>query len=248
MKIVACIIAIISGIAGLFAGVIQSKLNIAVKPMDSPIRLLVNANECIFYLSWALIVLGGISLKFPKTSGVFLIFTSSIMLVLGNVISAPFAYIAGGLDLFAWSSYNKYNSKNSVITYSLLALFGFLFIVGSGKIAAYLWNKPHEKVEDAKSLNITAAALAKEYGADEKAADTKYLNKAIDVSGTISEVDKNQDGGIMIVLQTDDPMAGVQCALRDKGAHPVKGQNIEIKGFCSGNGITGVSLTDCVIK
>ena len=61
-------------------------------------------------------------------------------------------------------------------------------------------------------------------------------------------MDKNQDGGIMIVLQAGDPPAGVQCALRDKGANPVIGQNIEIKGFCSGNGITGVSLTDCVIK
>jgi hypothetical protein len=117
--------------------------------------------------------------------------------------------------------------------------------VGTG---IYLWNKPHKKVEDAKSLSITAAVLAKEYVANEKDADARYLNKAIAVSGAISEVDKNQDGGIMIVLQTDDPTACVQCALRDKGANPVKGQNIEIKGFCSGNGITGVSLTDCVIQ
>ncbi len=128
----------------------------------------------------------------------------------------------------------------------LIIIFVLLLIgVGTG---IYLWNKPHKKVENAKSITITAATLAKEYSANEKEADAKYLNKAIDVSGTISEIDKNQDGGIMIVLQTDDPTAGIQCALRDKGANPVKGQNIEIKGFCSGNGITGVSLTDCVIK
>ncbi len=122
-----------------------------------------------------------------------------------------------------------------------------LILIGVGT-GFYLWNKPHKKVENAKSIAITAATLAKDYSTNEKDADTKYLNKAIDVSGTISEVDKNQDGGVMIVLQTDDPAAGVQCALRDKGANPVKGQTIEIKGFCSGNGITGVSLTDCVIK
>ena len=103
-------------------------------------------------------------------------------------------------------------------------------------------------MESAKSISITATNLAKEYSTNEKDADAKYLNKAIDVSGTISEVDKNQDGGVMIVLQTGDPTAGIQCSLREKGADPVKGQNIEIKGFCSGNGITGVSLTDCVIK
>ena len=131
--------------------------------------------------------------------------------------------------------------RKILITIFILILIG----VGTG---FYLWNKPHQKVESAKSISITATNLAKEYSTNEKDADAKYLNKAIDVSGTISEVDKNQDGGVMIVLQTGDPTAGIQCSLREKGADPVKGQNIEIKGFCSGNGITGVSLTDCVIK
>jgi len=52
----------------------------------------------------------------------------------------------------------------------------------------------------------------------------------------------------MIVLQTEDPGTGIQCSLRDKGVTVSKGRNITIKGFCSGNGITGVSLTGCVIK
>lgn len=112
----------------------------------------------------------------------------------------------------------------------------------------YLWNKPHQKVEDAKGIVIDAKALAKEYVADEKAADAKYLNKAIEVSGTIAELEKNQDGGLMVILQTDDAAAGVQCAMRDKGLELAKGSQVVIKGFCSGNGITGVSLTDCVKK
>ena len=98
-----------------------------------------------------------------------------------------------------------------------------------------------------QSISIDAHALAKEYNANEKAADAKYLNKVIEVSGTITEIDNNQDGGIMVILQTDDPAAGVQCAMRDKGLKISKG-HITIKGFCSGNGITGVSLTDCVKK
>ena len=247
MKIVACIIAIISGVLGLFAGAIQSKLNIAVTPLDNPIKLLVNSGAFLFYLSCTLIVLGVVSLKYPKTAGLLLILTSSVMLILGNIVSAPFAYIAGGVDLFAPSAEKRYNTKKSVIIYVVISLLGFLFIIGSGKIAAYLWNKPHEKVEDAKGVVITAVALSKEYNANEKKADAKYLNKAIEVSGTISEVDKNQDGGVMLILQTDDAMTGVQCAMRDKKTVATKGQNISIKGFCSGNGITGVSLTDCVI-
>ena len=112
----------------------------------------------------------------------------------------------------------------------------------------YLWNKPHKKVEDATGITITATGLSKEYNTDEKAADARYLNKAIEVSGTIGEVDKNQDGGIMVILESGDPATGIQCAMRDKGVSVSKDQNVTIKGFCSGNGITGVSLTDCVLK
>jgi len=126
----------------------------------------------------------------------------------------------------------------------ILTIVAVLIGVGTG---IYLWHMPPKKVENSIGIDISAVALAKEYTTDEKRADGKYLNKAIKVSGTISEIEKNQEGGLMIILQTDDPMAGVQCTLRDKGATPAKGQNIVVKGFCSGNGITGVSLTDCII-
>lgn len=131
--------------------------------------------------------------------------------------------------------------KKIMIAVVLLILIG----VGTG---FYMWNKPHKKVEDTKGISITAAALSKEYNADEKASDAKYLNKAIEVTGTVGEIDKNQDGGTMAILQTEDPAAGIQCTMRDKSVVITKGQVVTIKGFCSGNGITGVSLTDCVLK
>lgn len=132
--------------------------------------------------------------------------------------------------------------KKTIRIILVLALIG----VCTAIYVLYELNKPHPSAKN--GIPLTAVNLAKEYSVNEKAADAKYLNKAIEVSGIISEVDKNQDGGIMIVLQTDDPAAGIQCALHHKGANPVKGQNVVITGFCSGNGITGVSLTDCVIK
>jgi hypothetical protein len=129
--------------------------------------------------------------------------------------------------------------KRIVIALSVILIFGIVMVF-------YLWNLPHKKVENSVGINVTAVALAKEYAANEQQANAKYLNKAIAVSGVISEIDKNQDGGLMVILQSDDPMTGVQCSMRDKGVSVTKGQNITIKGFCSGNGITGVSLTDCV--
>ena len=99
--------------------------------------------------------------------------------------------------------------KNILIAIGVLVLIGIC-------TGIYMWNKPHKKVEDAKGISITAEALSQEYNKNEKAADVKYLNKAIEVSGTISEIDKNQDGGLMVILKTENPMAGVQCTMRDK--------------------------------
>lgn len=130
--------------------------------------------------------------------------------------------------------------KKIVITILVLGLIG-------GAVGAMMWFKPHPKAEDAKGIAFTATALAKEYNTDEKMADAKYLNKVIEVTGTVSESEKNQDGGLMVILQTEDPTAGVQCTMREKNITVTKGQTVTLKGFCSGNGITGVSLTDCVI-
>lgn len=128
----------------------------------------------------------------------------------------------------------------------ILALLA-LGLIGAG-VGTYMWFKPHQKVEDAKSIVVTAVAITKEYAANEKNADSLYLNKAIEVTGTVAELEKNQDGGMMLILGTDDPMMGVQCTMREKNTTASKGQQVTIKGFCSGNGITGITLTDCIIK
>ena len=120
-------------------------------------------------------------------------------------------------------------------------------VVAVAVTIAVIWHRPHTKVEDVTGVTVTADLLAAAYGGNEQAANTKYLNKAIEVSGTVSEIDKNQDGGSMVVLGTGDPMTGVQCTLRDKGAPPEKGKNVILKGFCTGANLTGVTLTDCII-
>ncbi len=129
----------------------------------------------------------------------------------------------------------------------ILGIIVILALIG-GAVGWYEYNKVAAKAEDVKGISIAADKLSKEYVTNEKAADSLYLNKVIEVSGTINEIDTNQDGNLMIVLQTGDPMAGVQCTMRDKGTVAAKGANITIKGYCSGNGITGVSLTQCAIK
>jgi len=126
----------------------------------------------------------------------------------------------------------------------MIALSLGLIGVGTG---IYLFNKKPETVDDKKGINIAAADLAKAYSANERAADSLYLNQVIEVSGTVGSTETNQDGGLMVILTTGDPDADIQCTLRDKGVQVAKGQQVTLKGFCSGSGITGVSLTDCIV-
>ena len=120
---------------------------------------------------------------------------------------------------------------------------------GIGGFMGYRWyHKPAKNAATEKvDITISATDLAKAFVTDEKAANGKYLDKNIQVSGTVAETDKNQDGGLMVVLETGDPMNEVQCTMQDKNATATKGQTLTIKGFCSGNNM-GVALRDCVIK
>lgn len=61
----------------------------------------------LFFLSWIIIILGGLSLKFPQVSGLGLIIVSITAFHLGNVFSAPFAFLAGIFDLFSQSANNN---------------------------------------------------------------------------------------------------------------------------------------------
>ena len=129
-----------------------------------------------------------------------------------------------------------------------IAVVVVLFALVMSGVAYYMWNKPHPAIcNEAIVVSIISDSLSVAYNRDEKGCDAKYLNKRIDVSGTISEIDKNQDGGVMLILQTSDPNSGVQCSMGKTTSEFKKGQMVTISGYCSGNSITGVSLSRCDI-
>jgi predicted RNA-binding protein with PUA domain len=124
-----------------------------------------------------------------------------------------------------------------------------LIVVSIGAISGYrMWNKEPDKVEDIEGVPVAASDFIKEFSADETKAHQKYLNKAVEVTGIVSGMEQNQDGGNMLIIQGDDPMMSVQCAMRDAGVKVENGKTVTIKGFYSASSMLGISLTDCVIK
>lgn len=128
-----------------------------------------------------------------------------------------------------------------------------LAVVLSGIIIAfavgyYMWNKPHEKVEDQQGVVLTVDEIANAFNNNQDAANANYLDKAIQVSGIVAETEENQDGGLLVVLHGANPELTVQCTFREKNHTIAVGDNITVKGFCTGQTIFGdVSLRDAIV-
>lgn len=110
---------------------------------------------------------------------------------------------------------------------------------------AFVWNKPHETVDNKKGTAVTAEMLANAFIQNEQQANATYLNQVLEVTGTAEEVSTNQDGKTVILLKADDPLSGVQCTMSES-QNVKQGDQLTIKGFCNGY-TTVVLLSDCVM-
>ncbi len=131
-------------------------------------------------------------------------------------------------------------------------LWGLLVIILLIGIAGfYMFNMSGDSVakKDADHT-LTAAALYAEYAANEKASNTKYIGKTIEVAGTIGELSKDQQGATVIMFIEPGEFEGVMCTL-DKGqsTEALKiGSDIKVKGQCTGKlDMTGVVLNKGVL-
>lgn len=110
--------------------------------------------------------------------------------------------------------------------------------------AWYVFLKPGRNIQQEKTISIAASGIYQAYVDDEKKANALYLDKALSVSGKISEIKTNQQGQQVIVLETNDPIFGVVCTM-SKPIDALAGQEVNIKGFCTGY-TTDVVLRDCI--
>lgn len=96
---------------------------------------------------------------------------------------------------------------------------------------------------------ISAVELFKEYSDDQAAADRKYKNKTITVSGKVRLANSSS---VVLNSGAQSDILGVQCILADKAskdraADLKQGQNATVEGRCMGR-LGNVALVDCKIK
>ena len=112
----------------------------------------------------------------------------------------------------------------------------------------YVWYRPARDVqrEEART-SITADSLFTTYVSNEKTANAVFLDKAVQVSGTIGSVSQNADGKTILFLQTADPMFGVNCTMEESSVSVKEGDQVTLKGICTGY-TTDVILIRCYLK
>jgi hypothetical protein len=130
-------------------------------------------------------------------------------------------------------------------------LFGMIMLVilCSGG-AWYLYNKPGESfVTGDPVYSVSASELFVEFEADAAAADKKYLNRIIAVTGQIADIRAVDSVGVNVTLSTGTSIFGVSCRISDpREANGLRnGQLIRVKGLCTGV-LMDVVLVKCVIE
>jgi len=135
--------------------------------------------------------------------------------------------------------------KNKKILYAILA------VALIGAVAGYmLWNKPHQDIGAAKAdIAIDAIALYNEYNTDENAANAKYLDKVVAITGKVKEAAKDSDGAVKVSLEAGSDMGVVACELSPFANHSrtdfQAGEQVTFKGKCTGLNLD-VIFVECV--
>jgi len=114
----------------------------------------------------------------------------------------------------------------------------------------YLYNKPHQSAAgETASLSITADSLYSQYLGNEQACDKKFLGKIIEVTGKISAIQHSGQSEIWILATSAPGGGGINCQLfpGEKGDNPKPGDEVTVKGKCTGF-LMDVNLADCSVK
>ena len=131
----------------------------------------------------------------------------------------------------------------------LIAILSIVIIVVF--VGYKMYNKPHVNVADTKSdISLTANKIINDFSSDETAANKVYLDKIIEISGTVSELNTEKEKGI-ITLKTNNDFGNILCHLSKDATKKISslkiGQTVSIKGVCTGY-LMDVILVKCEIK
>ena len=131
-----------------------------------------------------------------------------------------------------------------------IVLFAVLVIVITAIcVGLHKFNLKHPDTAKAKpDFVVAATVLQKEFEDNEGTASSKYINKILEVTGTIASVTPADSTHLNIALKTGSDMSSVICSFQNI-TDPSKyktGEEITLRGECSGF-LMDVLLKNCAI-
>jgi hypothetical protein len=137
------------------------------------------------------------------------------------------------------STKNKIIIAIAFIAAIVFSVYYYIFVYSSNN---------HRQVQSETGIVITSDSLVAKYQADEKLANSLYLNKAVVVTGILLSIDKNQEGKTTLVLGRSDSFSNVSVTMISTAPITQKvGESITIKGLCTG-ALSDVVITDGVVE
>ncbi len=119
------------------------------------------------------------------------------------------------------------------ISYILVTI---LLIAGGIYYYTFVYAKNHHRdAQSETAIIISADSLTAAYQNNEQAANKLYLNKAIEVSGNILNINKDQAGYTTLLIGKADAFSNVSVTLNSTEAITKKvGDPATVKGVCTG--------------
>ena len=138
--------------------------------------------------------------------------------------------------------------KNRAKNIASAAAIGLFSLFAIASVDEEPESTPAEMKAAKAELSVTARTIAYDYNENEVAANLKYENKIIQVSGSIEDISK--DFGQYSISLVGSNYKGVLCSFNGNVAEQLaalrSGQMITIKGRCDGM-FGNVEMEDCVI-
>lgn len=102
-------------------------------------------------------------------------------------------------------------------------------------------------------IEVSPATLRAEYQENEVAADAKYDNNLLKITGTINNIGKDILDDVYLTIETGEYLYDIQCYFSDASQIDIvatlkDGDTITLIGRCSGLSLTNVIVKDCEIQ
>lgn len=129
----------------------------------------------------------------------------------------------------------------------ILAL--IIITAGAAYYYTFVYAKNHHRnAQSETSIIISSDSLTAAYQANEQAANKLYLNKAIEVTGPILAINKDQAGHTTLLIGKEGSFSNVSITLLAQDSISKKvGDIVTVKGVCTGN-LTDVIINEGVLK